>query len=277
MLILTPVVGVSLQSTELVMLALVMTLGMSHGSLDWLLAHHWGLRNNFSASILFFFVYVLMVLISLSVWWILPSLGLVIFLMMSWVHFASDWEGELSRIQSLMIGLAIVSLPTIHYHQDVISLFGLLVSESSAAYLTQILMCLAYASIIVVVYNICQHLKSSPMLALELFILLLIGYVLPPIIYFGLYFCLLHTTKHWQQMKKIGVYQHSNQALWAAVWPTALSGLMIALACHYSTILTFNHALIRAVFISLAVLTVPHWALLEIFPKFYSKLARPCG
>jgi Brp/Blh family beta-carotene 15,15'-monooxygenase len=259
------------------MLGFVITVGMSHGSLDWLLARQWGLRSNGLASCYFLLGYVTIVLVSLGLWWLVPSVALGVFLLMSMIHFGQDWQAEMTYLPRFVIGVATVSVPAIVFQQDVESLFLLLVPHTQALIAARLLSVVGLGALAWTGSIALQRLKHSPSLCLEILTLLLSGLLLPPLIYFSLYFCMLHTTKHWSRLQVLGVYKQKKEALWSAIWPTALCLLAGVWVCYESSAWSFSNAFIRTVFIGLAALTVPHWLLLEVYPALWRKQSRGYG
>lgn len=269
LLMLTPIIGISVKKLELMVLGFVITVGMSHGSLDWLLAAHFGIWRNFSESVFFLVVYSVIALLSLGIWLKVPTVALVFFLLMSILHFANDWKDELARPAAIVIGVAVVTLPGVVFQKEVLELFSLLVPTVTAVMLSNALHKAGSFAIVCASLIAYQQIKISPYLAAEIIGLLVMGILLPPIIYFGIYFCVLHTAKHWLRMKRMGLYKHFSQVLWSVVWPTALCILIGVWVCHISTDWSFSDAFIRTVFMGLSALTVPHWLLVEIYPIFF--------
>lgn len=269
--ILSPITKFSEVKIELILLGFVATFGLSHGSLDWALARHWGIRRTFTESIIFITSYAMIVLITLGLWSWVPTIALVIFLVMSVFHFANDWRNEITTNSALILGLSTVTVPGIAYQKEILDIFKLLITDSSALHLSHFLHIVGFLSLAASSLIAIQQFKISRFFSLEIITLLVIGVVLPPIIYFSIYFCVLHSTKHMFAMKEIGLYQHFFQTTWSAVWPTVVCIIVGACFCYQENTLSFSESLIRNTFIGLAALTVPHWILLEIYPAFFQR------
>ncbi len=266
LLLSTPIFTIAPEKLAMALLGFVITVGLSHGSLDWALARHWGIRHSITESLLFLILYVAVGLVALGIWWMTPATGLIIFLLMSILHFASDWNDELGRPVNIILGIAVVTLPGVMFENQVLAHFKLLISEQDATVLSHYVHyagCIGMigASLIAVL-----QIKISPLLSAEIITLIIVGIILPPIIYFSIYFCMLHTIKHWLRMKRIGLYRHFFHILWSATWPTAICIIVGFWVYNSSTVWSFSHNFIRIVFMGLAALTVPHWLLLEIYP-----------
>jgi len=92
--------------------------------------------------------------------------------------------------------------------------------------------------------------------------LLVLSYVAPPLVYFALYFCLLHSPRH-----LIGIFRsadtnhHKRLAKMMAVY-TLLTLVPIGLLAGYWFDLAADALYLRLVFIGLAAVTVPHMLLI---------------
>jgi Brp/Blh family beta-carotene 15,15'-monooxygenase len=269
LLAISPVLQISTDKLQIFLLMFVITIGLSHGSLDWMLAKHWGLRSTIKQGIFFGLAYMVVASISFLTWQIFPASCLIIFLMMSMLHFANDWRNELSRRMACSIGIAVISMPAVRYHHDVGIILALLVPKSEAEMITMILRFLGWISILITTPIIISktYTNSEWWLAAEITSLILLGLIVPPLLYFIVYFCNLHALKHWISMRDLGVYQHLSKALGSACWPTLICIIIGVAIIHESSNLNFSDALIKTIFIGLAALTVPHWLLLEIYPK----------
>ncbi len=267
--ILLSITGFPQEKLELILLGFVATFGISHGSLDWLLVRHWRIRQTFSEGIIFIACYSTIVLLTLCVWLWVPAIALLIFLVMSLTHFARDWKDELSPNLALLLGLSTISIPGITYQKEILDIFKLLISGNHAIYFSKALHIIGILSFVASSLIAILQFKKSLSLSAEIIILLIIGTVLQPIIYFSIYFCVLHSTKHMIAMHKIGLFHDSFQAIWSALWPTIVCIIGGTWWCYYDSNLSFSDAVIRATFIGLSALTVPHWILLEVYPAYF--------
>jgi Brp/Blh family beta-carotene 15,15'-monooxygenase len=145
----------------------------------------------------------------------------------------------------------------------------LLTPKSGAEMITILLRFLGWVSILITIPIIIRktYTNSKWWLAAEIISLILLGLLVTPLLYFILYFCNLHALKHWISMRDIGVYKHISTAIWSSCWPTLICIIIGVALVHESSNLNLSDALIKTIFIGLAALTVPHWLLLEIYPK----------
>jgi Brp/Blh family beta-carotene 15,15'-monooxygenase len=257
--------------TQLIVLICIASIGLSHGSLDWLLAKHWKLRTNLNRSLIFGSSYLILVLLTVGLWQLTPLLGFSVFLIMSVIHFGNDWQYELNKLARFNLGLALICLPAIRFQMDVLWVFKLLLPNAQACFFASLLHYLGFISIALVLSQILfiPIYRNKIWLVIEIIGLIVVGLLLPPITYFGLYFCLLHAPKHWFSMQQMGVYEKTSQAIWQSLWPTVLCFSAIILFSLQPHALTIQAALIRNIFIALAALTVPHWVLLEVYGHYW--------
>ncbi len=259
----------SFSSSMLNYLALffIATLGLSHGSLDWVLAKHWGIWKTFKQALIFFLAYLTIALLGFIFWYLNPFDALVLFLIISVWHFSRDWLVETSLFESIIISISIICIPTLKFHLEVAEIFYLLTHDSRIYHLTTILQIIGViAAVSVCPIALARAFRDkNHWLAVELFVLIITALILPPLVFFSLYFCFLHALKHWKQMRQMGLYQQIHQVLINATWPVLVCIVFGALIYFYSGSFQINSGYLSILIIGLFMLTVPHWILLEFF------------
>ena len=116
---------------------------------------------------------------------------------------------------------------------------------------------LSVASSLTVAFCCFKTQQSSVILLAELVVLFCAAYALPPIAYFTVYFCLLHSPLHLNQsMEQLGL----AETLVCAVPFTMLSFGAGALLFVSLPDIDFSFQLMQVVFVGLFALTVPHAA-----------------
>ena len=99
-----------------------------------------------------------------------------------------------------------------------------------------------------------------------------IAAALPPLIYFAVYFCALHSIRHFTAT--MSAVPNGRRALGVAVMLSVITTLAALLALHLGitgTAAETTEQGIRVIFIGLAALTVPHMILVDRFRRVYSK------
>jgi Brp/Blh family beta-carotene 15,15'-monooxygenase len=157
----------------------------------------------------------------------------------------------------------------VRFQHDVAGLFTLLAPRHESEYITTLLALLGWISLLIVMPLTIKkaYTVSKWWLAAEILGLMILGLLVTPLLYFILYFCNLHTLKHWISMRDIGVYKHISKALWSASWPSVVCLIIGMVIIYKSSNINLSNVFIKTIFVGLGALTVPHWLLLEVFPK----------
>jgi Brp/Blh family beta-carotene 15,15'-monooxygenase len=100
--------------------------------------------------------------------------------------------------------------------------------------------------------------------ALEYAGLLALAYVAPPLIYFTLYFCLLHSPRHLSGLLRYANPKQRPRLLRMALIYTVLTLILIAILYYFWSELPIDSLILRLVFIGLAAVTVPHMILIAM-------------
>lgn len=242
---------------------LILCLGVPHGAFDIAV-----LRRRWSAPGQFILVKLLLSYVGLAIfvvasWTIAPGLCLAVFLLISAYHFSGDWPMFHKTNVRCIAGLALLSATTLFHEAQVGDIFALLASRDSAIFLAQalnllslLLLALAGASLVVSGRSVlCEMAEYASVVAAAVW--------LPPMTFFVLYFCLVHSIRHTVEVRRELfdvpirelILRSAPYAL-VAIVGTLAAGLLIA---RYGIGLD----LLSAVFIALAALTVPHMVLVE--------------
>jgi Brp/Blh family beta-carotene 15,15'-monooxygenase len=248
------------QNTQLLVLLLSVSLtGVPHGALDPLVARQANLWQGGAELLVFGGVYLLIASAVFGLWMIFSDSILAALLIMSVWHFSGDWRESLPRSQCLALAAAVICAPGFWHTAEVTQLFSYLAPASSLLfstimlYLTPLCMLIAIAALLG---------KSKPITYLRIeFAALMVGAaVLPPLLFFLLYFCLLHSPRHLLavtrglKLKEIVYYG------------LFFTGLTLALAVILFFVLPetgIGERLTQVLFIGLLALTVPHMLITE--------------
>jgi len=240
----------------------VVVFGLPHGALDPWIAEKIGLGRTTRQAITFNLAYLAVAAAVVLVWLWVPTLSLLVFLVISAWHFSGDWEGSLNRAWRLCAGLLLLLMPIGFHTETVASLFSHL-SGASGADLARTL-------------SLPVWLLSSAMLALigraalqrhwtcmmEFSLLLALAYLTPPLVYFALYFCLLHSPRH-----LLGLFRAANAPEYPRLMRmmltyTVATLLLAAVLWWLWSAVPLDSLILRLVFIGLAAVTVPHMMLI---------------
>ena len=245
-----------------VLAAAVLLLGVPHGSLDVLHARHAHGLDRPSRWAVFLVVYVLVGAAVVLGWTVAPGLSLLVLLAISVFHFGGDLQPNSPAALRLVHGLAPICLPGLLHGDELRELFGALapgeISDATAAALEDAAPFVLVASLLLTAWSARRHRHA----ALEVAATAAICSVAPPLVGFGVYFCLLHAWRHVDRTRQM--YAPSLRVMaWAAGVPTLATAAMGAAAYLALDPERVEVGLLQVVFVGLAALTVPHMLLIE--------------
>jgi Brp/Blh family beta-carotene 15,15'-monooxygenase len=258
------VFGTALSDANVVlMLAIgVAIAGLPHGALDPWVARRAGLWRSWRGAVGFHLAYVGAAAVVVLAWQFAPNISLALFLAVSAWHFAGDWRAALPAPLRAAAGLALLALPAWRWPLDVAGHFDVLAGAEGrvlAGVLASVGPWLAAA----MVGAALVALRRAPAAAAELVALGALALLLPPLAYFTVYFCALHSPRH-LRLAAVGVAASARRRMaGVALLYTVLTVLVATLAWPWwvnASAPTWSADLQRLVFIGLAALTVPHMA-----------------
>jgi Brp/Blh family beta-carotene 15,15'-monooxygenase len=158
--------------------------------------------------------------------------------------------------------MGVLALPAWLWPSEVERLFALLSGTSGVA-IAEVLRCIGpLLAVVMLAAGITGRQRfSTP--TLELAALVALAWLLPPLIYFAVYFCCLHSLRHVRWACDAMRLRRSPQTLAVAAAYTTLTLLIAAVAWFWlSTSMVqamhWEDNLLRLLFVGLASLTVPH-------------------
>ncbi|MBM3863170.1 MAG: hypothetical protein FJ385_04325 [Verrucomicrobia bacterium] len=246
-------------AAQVVLLALLAgAVGLPHGALDPLVAREAGLWRDRRGLVVFLLAYVALAAAALILWIAAPGPCLLIFLLYSAFHFSGDWRHHPLWLR-LPAGCFIVSAPAFWFPEATRHYFSLLAGGTSAGWILEVMKMIAMPSGVGMIAAL-FHPRVTARLRIEWILLVGAAVVCPPLLFFLLYFCTIHSPRH---------LVHAACGLPARqVLPTALLFTLLTLALAlfaFSQVRTLpgHDAVIQIVFVGLAILTVPHMLLVE--------------
>ena len=270
--------------SPLICLLLILTIGVSHGSLDHVKGKKLFNILNISKISIFYFSYILIAILVIIIWIIIPFISLMCFLLVASYHFGKEdtqfLMNENSYFNQLLFflkGLLIIAAPMFFHFDETIIIFKLLLVDNEIFYSTlefiEVNKILPIAIILSSLSSICLLLRKFEIkkfiIFLDYFSILVLNYYLTPLVAFTIYFCFLHSIRHsitliYEIDKndfKNGLKIFGQKALPLTVLTAifCLIGLYL-LNNNYD----FNSSILKIIFIGLASLTFPH-ILLEYF------------
>ena len=270
--------------SPLICLLFILTIGVSHGSLDHVKGKKLFNILNISKISIFYFSYILIAILVIIIWIKIPFISLMCFLLVASYHFGKEdtqfLMNENSYFNQLLFflkGLLIIAAPMFFHFDETIIIFKLLLVDNEIFYSTlefiEVNKILPIAIILSSLSSICLFLRKFEIkkfiVFLDYFSILVLNYYLTPLVAFTIYFCFLHSIRHSitliyeidKNNFKNGLKIFGQKALPLTVLTAifCLIGLYL-LNNNYD----FNSSILKIIFIGLASLTFPH-ILLEYF------------
>ena len=255
---------------NLIGLAGIVLIGLPHGALDGAVAMHLGLVDKFSTMARFVMIYVGLAGLVVGAWIIAPSLSLIVFLTISMLHFgagdARHGEGILRFAETLAHGgLAIVGISQFH-RSEADEIFYYLINQDTAM-VWLALNVLTVAVIVAIIACVSQAAKDVKWSAttLELLILGIVYALVPPLLGFAIYFCLVHSARHFKRIlstikETVDFSNIKNQAILFTTASWIAAGIAFWMFADFADP---GPTVLRITFIGLAALTVPHMLLID--------------
>ncbi|MEO1642153.1 MAG: Brp/Blh family beta-carotene 15,15'-dioxygenase [Pseudomonadota bacterium] len=253
-------------SVQIGMLAILISVfGLPHGALDAFLGRTSGLWGTPAQFVAFLIGYLAIAGAVIVIWYFAPLFSLSAFFIISAWHFGSDIKPQ-SAIERLAFGGAILSLPAFFSFDRTASLLQALISEDPT-YFTSVLQVSALPlvglTLLMVVLGK-QHTDRKIEAITTTLALVLFAWLLPPLFYFVIYFCALHSMQHFKTVLRDLPKSDQNRAFVNAACLTFITvGLGAVAFVILRQSVTFDDAMLRVTFIGLAALTLPHMLLVD--------------
>ena len=273
--------------SPLICLFLILSIGVSHGSLDNLkgrkLFQIYGINN-------FVFFYLSYILISLGViffWIIIPSISLIIFLIIASHHFGKEdtqflivENSYLNQLFFFLKGSLIIFAPMYFHFDETISIFKLLLIDNESFYeflnFIESNKILLYGIFLSTLSSIILFIKNFELkkftIFLDYFSILIINFYFSPVVAFTVYFCFLHSIRHSISLVceldnndfKNGLKIFTKKALPLTIVTATFCFLGLYLL---NNTYNFDSSVLKIIFIGLASLTFPHILLEYLIEK----------
>lgn len=275
--------------SQLALVALpIAVLGVLHGALDpWVGDVMMRDRLGYRARSLFIASYLAVMAAVILCWILAPLPTLTVFLAISVLHFgeqdASVFASKSDGLSIVVFGAVTVLAPIAAHPTEVAVIFGWLVGiekEVLSGLLTRIshpLIALWLVGLgMLVARMLIERDRTGRFQLTGLAVLAATMILLPPLIAFAAYFCLLHSFGHLLDMAESASGPWSKWTLqqWAArLWPATLATLALGMS-GWVILSGINaesavgrEALAQVIFCGLAALTVPHVLLYAMFRR----------
>ena len=242
-------------------LAAIMLLGVPHGAFDPIIADRLGWLSSSSRLVMFYLGYLMITVFVFLIWPVFPMVSLFCFLLVSVYHFSQDFKVR-SVLGRLSYGTLILTMPVVLHSLTVEELFDYLLFDQSSKPLIVMMMFAFAISVVVLLFSFKSYSKKQ---LIELTAIVLIGLLLDPLVYFALFFCLLHSPRHIKhEWNLLPSHKQKMSLVIGAGVIFATYILAVIAANHLNLSLSDVSGFFTIVFIGLAALTYPHMFLVEI-------------
>lgn len=258
-----------MNSYDLIALAAILLLGIPHGGLDGAIARRVGWSTSLPAWVGFHLVYIALALTIVVLWQWLPLLCLALFLALSAIHFGRSDQAVEHRSDWLPVlahgGLVPLVIPFFQ-SQPTHALFALLVGPNNATALLGIVELLIIPWGLILLWYAYRAIDNAdwqrPLSVL--IVLILAAALLPPLVSFAVYFCLLHSPRHLlYTLSKLSTEERRRSLVEAMIYSGIAIGAIVGSAIWLQNSPQLTPTLLQTGLIGIAALTVPHMLLVD--------------
>ena len=263
----------------LISLFLILTIGISHGSLDHIKGKKLIKFFGFKSMSIFYLSYLLIGAVTILIWLIFPKSLLFLFLIIAAYHFGKEDSEFINQKKNFELiyflkGSLIITSPLFFHKEETLAIFetlnfnisnNLIISDE----ILFILILLSLLSGIILSFK--KNIEVKSLLLMDYLSIIILNYFLNPIIAFTIYFCFLHSIRH-----SISLIRELNKNLIKGLSLFIKKALPLTILTIFGYVVSisilnnyneFNETIYRAIFIGLASLTFPHILLEYLIEK----------
>ena len=277
----------TLSISPFICLLLILSIGISHGSLDNVKGRKLFQIFEIKKFYIFYLAYILIAIIVIILWILIPYVSLIIFLMVASYHFGKEDTQFLivensyyNQFLFLLKGSLIVFAPMYFHFEETISIFKLLFIENENFYnfldLIESKKILLYCIILSTLANILLFTKNFELkkftIFLDYFSIIIINYYFSPLVAFTIYFCFLHSVRHsislMSELDRDDLGNGFKIFVKKALPLTIITAIFWAIGLYLlNNTYNLESSILKIIFIGLASLTFPHILLEYLIEK----------
>ena len=277
----------TLAISPFICLLLILSIGISHGSLDNLKGRKLFQIFKVKKFYIFYLAYILIAIIVIILWILIPYVSLIIFLTVASYHFGKEDTQFLivensyyNQFLFLLKGSLIVFAPMYFHFNETISIFKLLFIENENFYnfldLIESKKILLYCIILSTLANILLFTKNFELkkftIFLDYFSIIIINYYFSPLVAFTIYFCFLHSVRHSisliSELDRDDLGNGFKIFIKKALPLTIITAIFCAIGLYLlNNTYNLESSILKIIFIGLASLTFPHILLEYLIEK----------
>ena len=266
-------------SLLIISLLLILSIGISHGSLDHIKGKKLLKILGFKSSAIFYFGYIFVGLITILIWLFFPKFLLFLFLIVAAFHFGKEDSGFISKNKNSELiyffkGSLVIVLPLLFHKNETLFIFKSLNFDISQHFLinNEILYLFIFLSLISnIVLSFNRSFETKSLLLMDFLSIIILNYFLNPVLAFTIYFCFLHSIRH-----SISLIKEINANLKKGLPIFIKKALPLTIISIFGYIFALyilnnynelNESIYKVIFIGLASLTFPHILLEYLIEK----------
>ena len=277
----------ALTISPFICLLLILSIGISHGSLDNVKGRKLFQIFEIKKFYIFYLAYILIAIIVIILWILIPYVSLIIFLTIASYHFGKEDTQFLiiensfyNQFLFLLKGSLIVFAPMYFHFNETISIFKLLFIENENFYnfldLIESKKILLYCIILSTLANILLFTKNFELkkftIFLDYFSIIIINYYFSPLVAFTIYFCFLHSVRHSisliSELDRDDLGNGFKIFIKKALPLTIITAIFCAIGLYLlNNTYNLESSILKIIFIGLASLTFPHILLEYLIEK----------
>ena len=277
----------ALTISPFICLLLILSIGISHGSLDNVKGRKLFQIFEIKKFYIFYLAYILIAIIVIILWILIPYVSLIIFLTVASYHFGKEDTQFLivensyyNQFLFLLKGSLIVFAPMYFHFNETISIFKLLFIENENFYnfldLIESKKILLYCIILSTLANILLFTKNFELkkftIFLDYFSIIIINYYFSPLVAFTIYFCFLHSVRHsislMSELDRDDLGNGFKIFVKKALPLTIITAIFCAIGLYLlNNTYNLESSILKIIFIGLASLTFPHILLEYLIEK----------
>ena len=263
----------------IISLFLILTIGISHGSLDHIKGKKLIKYFGYKSMSIFYLSYLLIGAVTILIWLIFPKSLLFLFLIIAAYHFGKEDSEFINQKKNFELiyflkGSLIITSPLFFHKEETLAIFETLNFNISNNLIisNEILFIFILLSLLSgIILSLNKSIEAKSLLLMDYLSILILNYFLNPIIAFTIYFCFLHSIRH-----SISLIRELNKNLKKGLpvfikkaFPLTILTILgyvvsISILNNYNE---FNETIYRVIFIGLASLTFPHILLEYLIEK----------
>ena len=270
-----------LRSNSLLLISLlfILSIGISHGSLDHIKGKKLLKILGFKSSALFYICYIIVGFIVVVIWLLFPKFLLFLFLIVAAFHFGKEDSQFIGKNKNLELiyffkGSLVIVSPLLFHKNETLSIFKSLNFDISANILinNEILYLFIFLSFISnIILSLNKSFDTKSLLFMDFLSILILNYFLNPVLAFTFYFCFLHSIRH-----SISLIKEINSNLKKGLPIFIKKALPLTIITIFGYIVALyilnnynelNESIYKVIFIGLASLTFPHILLEYLIEK----------